>query len=98
MNQNDDKKVALAKDYKKNVEEELTALCETVLSLLKDHLIPNAKEIESQVLWFYCWSYYRLIYRLSFVLSTVFCRSYWASDYELLDLRNGSELNSEVRS
>ena len=49
MNQNDDKKVALAKDYKKNVEEELTALCETVLSLLKDHLIPNAKEIESQV-------------------------------------------------
>jgi len=49
MNQNDDKKVALAKQYKKKVEEELTGLCESVLALLDTHLIPNAKEIESQV-------------------------------------------------
>jgi len=49
INQNDEKKVALAKDYKRKVEEELTELCETVLMLLNDYLIPNATEIESQV-------------------------------------------------
>ncbi|KAL5266365.1 hypothetical protein ACHWQZ_G003703 [Mnemiopsis leidyi] len=49
MNANDEKKVALAKEYKTKVEDELTVLCETVLGLLNDHLIPNATEVESQV-------------------------------------------------
>jgi len=49
MNQNDDKKVALAKEYKAKVEKELTVLCETVLNLLNEYLIPNAQEVESQV-------------------------------------------------
>lgn len=49
MNQNDEKKVALAREYKKTVEKELTALCDTVLGLLDDYLIPNAKETESTV-------------------------------------------------
>ena len=46
---NDEKKVGLARDYKKRVEDELTALCETVLGLLNDYLIPNATEPESKV-------------------------------------------------
>jgi len=49
MNQNDEKKVALAKEYKAKVEKELKALCETVLGLLNEYLIPNAKEKEEQV-------------------------------------------------
>jgi len=46
---NDEKKVALAKEYKEKVEKELTELCDTVLGLLNDYLIPNATEAESKV-------------------------------------------------
>jgi len=45
----DEKKVTLARDYKKIVEDELTKLCQTVLNLLAEHLIPNANESESKV-------------------------------------------------
>ena len=68
INQNDEKKVALAKDYKRKVEEELTELCETVLMLLNDYLIPNATEIESQVQWI-------LLLVLSTRLIHMFCSS-----------------------
>jgi len=46
---NDEKKVGLAKEYKEKVEKELTELCDTVLGLLNDYLIPNATEDESKV-------------------------------------------------
>jgi len=45
----DAKKLALAVQYKKKVEQELTVLCETVLELLQNYLIPNATEDESKV-------------------------------------------------
>merc|ERR1712025_25756 len=45
----DERKAGLASEYKKKVEKELTALCETVLNLLKDYLIPNATESEGKV-------------------------------------------------
>jgi hypothetical protein len=46
---NDEKKVGLAKEYKEKVEKELTELCDTVLALLNDYLIPNANGDESKV-------------------------------------------------
>ena len=46
---NDELKVKLAKEYKAKVEEELTDLCDTVLNLLNDFLIPHASENESKV-------------------------------------------------
>lgn len=45
----DPKKSDLAKTYKKKVEEELTELCDRVLTLLDDNLIPNAADNESKV-------------------------------------------------
>jgi len=42
-------KAALAKAYKKKVEDELTELCSTVLEILNDYLIPNATDSESKV-------------------------------------------------
>ena len=48
-NQNDEAKVNLARTYKAKVEAELTDLCDTVLNLLNEYLIPNASESESKV-------------------------------------------------
>ena len=46
---NEEAKVNLARTYKAKVEAELTELCDTVLNLLNDYLIPNADENESKV-------------------------------------------------
>jgi len=48
-NANEEAKVNLARTYKAKVEAELTELCDTVLSLLNDYLIPSATESESKV-------------------------------------------------
>lgn len=45
----DANRAGLAKAYKKKVEDELTKLCDAVLSLLTDYLIPNATDNESKV-------------------------------------------------
>lgn len=46
---NDEKKKALVKTYKEDIEKELTSICNEVLELLEDPLIPNAKDTESKV-------------------------------------------------
>lgn len=45
----DAKKATQATTYKKKIEDELTDLCNTVLNLLDEYLIPNATEDESKV-------------------------------------------------
>ena len=85
MNQNDDKKVALAKEYKAKVEKELTVLCETVLNLLNEYLIPNAKETESQVQWIFhlvLLSACHTTFVIRLQLSRLFGIPCWASDCE----------------
>ena len=42
-------KATQATKYKKKIEDELTDLCNTVLNLLDEYLIPNASEDESKV-------------------------------------------------
>ena len=41
--------LALIKDYKKKIEEELTTFCEDILSLIDKYLVKNASNSESKV-------------------------------------------------
>jgi len=44
-----ERKQAMSKEYREKVEDELRQICQTVLDLLTDHLIPSAKQPESKV-------------------------------------------------
>lgn len=46
------RKVAMAKEYRTKIENELKKICEEVLALLNDHLIPKATNTESQVFYY----------------------------------------------
>jgi len=48
---NDDN-AAVARNYRKKVESEIRTLCQTVLALLTDHLIPKARSAEAKVSYF----------------------------------------------
>jgi hypothetical protein len=46
---NDERKSSMAKEYKKKIEKELHEICDTVLGLLDEHLIPSSSSSECKV-------------------------------------------------
>jgi 14-3-3 protein epsilon len=51
-NKGNERHVARIKEYRSKVEQELTRICNDILSVLKDHLIPTASSAESKVFYY----------------------------------------------
>ena len=48
----DPEKINLVKDYKKNIENELVKICDDILSIITDKLVPNSHNDEAKVFYF----------------------------------------------
>lgn len=58
----DSDKLKLITDYKKQIEEELESVCDDILGIIKNYLLPNAVDSESKVFYFkMAGDYYRYL-------------------------------------
>jgi len=48
----DPEKINLVKDYKKNIENELVKICDDILSIITEKLVPNSQNDEAKVFYF----------------------------------------------
>lgn len=52
QSRSDSQRIQYAKEYRESIEIELRDICNTVCSLLDDHLVKNAEDVQSKVFYY----------------------------------------------